>query len=197
MSQCATSPVRRGPAVGGVTATGPAVPGLSGFCGVRARVTLERLTGSGVHPRPATPVRPASPASRADLHGRVGLDGDFGGLQATPQSLRSAQSFQDLFEPPVPPGSRAAAEAAGTAGAAHRALAIGGPRAPGHRGRACPWSGQRVRSAGHGHHKSIAASTVRRRAQVVRSPLSYLVCPGPKRPRFTGGAPAADLSDWG
>jgi len=21
--------------------------------------------------------------------------------------------------------------------------------------------------------------------------------PGPKRPRFTGGAPAADLSDWG
>ncbi len=36
-----------------------------------------------------------------------------------------------------------------------------------------------------------------RGARRVYSLFRALCAPGPKRPRFTGGAPAADLSDWG
>ncbi len=170
-ARCATSRVRRGPAVGDVCHR-PCSTGAVGVCGARARVTprapyRDRGAPPSRHPRP--PRQPRQPGPRADLRGRFGLDGDFGGLQAPKVSAQPkvsnifsnhrfrwgrARSLRLLGLPaptgPWPSGTRVPL----ATGAAH----AHGPAS------VCP-------ARAMGDHRSIVASMVRPQAQLARSPL--------------------------
>jgi len=163
--------------------------------GARAPVTLERLCRErrappSRHPHP--PRQPGTRAPRAGLRGGFGLDGDFGGLQAPKISAQPKVSkiFPDhrlrlgrarslrLLRLPAPP-------AGPWPSGARAPLATGGPRAPGHRGRACPWSGERARGPGHGRSQIDRGLDSQAVARVDAAPSCGPGCHEPRTRRAT------------